>query len=242
MRARVRVAVAAVVALVGCGGKASHDDATTATGGEDTTAAAGAAGTAGAPQGTGGGGVGGAIAASGAAGAPQGTGGAVGAGGTSSGATSSGGDGSGGCAGVLTDVTYSFGDGGDFVAEKPTCPIDPALPECATADEVAVVARTAACFEASLAAHDCAPWEYDLANMLVLLPGDLCVGPTELVSVKRWEPCDAPAEIHIEYVQREWCEPCDTATPSWRMLLIPSDPAPVLAERRPADAAPCVAR
>lgn len=172
----------------------------------------------------------------GAAGRPSATGGST-VGGT--GATSTG---SGGCSGVLTDVESYVGGGDDYVAEAPGCPLDPALPECAAADEGAVVARTGACFETSLAAHDCLPWAYPADSMLVLLPSDHCVGPTELVSVKRWVPCDGPAEIHVEYVQREWCEPCDPATPSWGVLWLPSDPARVIAERLSAGAAPCVER
>jgi len=237
----------ALVAVVGgCGGKTSHDDATAAppaggafagaTSGEGASSQAGSGAVTGeaggAPATEGGGDAGGNPSAAGT----SATGGSA-VGGT--GATSTG---SGGCSGVLTDVEPYIGGGDDYVAEAPGCPLDPSLPECASADEGAVVARTGACFDASLAAHDCVPWAYPADSMLVLLPSDHCVGPTELASVKRWVPCDGPAEVRIEYVQREWCEPCDSATPSWGVLWLPSDPARVIAERLLAGAAPCVER
>lgn len=109
----------------------------------------------------------------------------------------------------------------DFVdtegaAREPLCPIDPLLPECASSDVGALVARGQECLDATLAAHQCSPWpdaaddESFETEMLVLIPYDR--GCETTLTVDSVMECED--HVAIEYSVPLSCSECD-ATRDW---------------------------
>jgi hypothetical protein len=107
------------------------------------------------------------------------------------------------------------------------CPVDRALPECASADVGATVYRDEACALATLKAHsDCTPWSRPLGSEFVFLrdPFGGCNWSITLDSV-----LDCWDHVDINYSVTEPCATCDGTSPSSVMLIIPDSPRPVRA-------------
>jgi hypothetical protein len=107
------------------------------------------------------------------------------------------------------------------------CPVDPALPECASSDVGSTVYRDEACALATLKAHpDCTPWSRALDSEYVFLtdPFGGCGWPITLDSV-----LDCGDHVDIKYTVTEPCQTCDAVHPSSVMLIIRNDPKPVRA-------------
>jgi hypothetical protein len=107
------------------------------------------------------------------------------------------------------------------------CPVDPALPECASSDVGAIVYRDEACALATQKAYpDCTPWSRALDSEYVFLtdPFGGCDWPISLDSV-----LDCGDHVDIKYTVTEPCTTCDAVHPSSVMLIIRQDPKPVRA-------------
>jgi hypothetical protein len=107
------------------------------------------------------------------------------------------------------------------------CPVDPKLPECASADVGALVYRDEVCGLATLAAHpQCSPWSREVHSEYVFLsdPFGGCGWPITVNSV-----LDCGDHVEIDYAVTMPCNTCDGVVPSTVMLIIRNDPKPVLA-------------
>lgn len=115
-------------------------------------------------------------------------------------------------------------DFGDLMPPQPGCPIDPAMPACASNDVGAVVARSNECLLESMAANGCEPWSHDFNFELVMFwdPLDGCEWPIVVDSVL---DCGDHVEIRFSVIQS--CESCDAPHPMWHIVHLPNDPKPV---------------
>jgi hypothetical protein len=107
------------------------------------------------------------------------------------------------------------------------CPVDPALPECASSDVGAIVYRDEKCALATFKAHpECSPIQRDLTTEYVILrdPFGGCDWPITIDSVR-----DCGDHVAIAYSVTEPCATCDAVHPSSVILTIPNDPRPVRA-------------
>jgi hypothetical protein len=137
---------------------------------------------------------------------------------------------------TCTSMTYK--DYGDTLPGQPRyCPIDPALPECQSADTGALVARSNDCLDATLQAHpDCSPWSHDFSFELVILedPFGGCMWPITVDAV-----LDCGDHVQIDFHVTEPCSSCDAPLEMWRILHLPNDPKPVHAQATLEIESPC---
>lgn len=233
--ANVGTAPASTAAVAG-----DPDGGHTAATGGDATYAMGGSGAGGAEAGTGGSGgsssstgegglasgggnSGLSIGGGGAGGAETAAGGGSGVGGLRFSSGSVGGSPLSGC------VPLVFQDLGQQEDPPLRCPIDTTLPECRSTDEGALVARSAACIEATKALRPCAslPGAVDFSTsevVVVLEPYGGCLWPVDVDSV-----LDCEGEVRLSFRVREPCDSCDWPLRTARFISIPNSVKPVKA-------------